>query len=244
MYELKRRVLLALPPVLGVDFSITNETLLLWLAALITFVVLRLACRRRNVVPQGAFENVIETVIEFIEREIVRENIGPAGRSWSSFILTLFFFILFCNLMGLIPLPSHVKAVTSNLSVTTGLAAIVFLVAIAINIKLHGVLGFLRKFWTPGIPWWVAAPMVPLELISWLVRPITLAIRLFVNMMVGHHLLFLFIGFEMVSAWYLKTIPFLGAVLMTGFELFVCFIQAFVFTILAAVYIRDAMEAH
>jgi F-type H+-transporting ATPase subunit a len=244
MYELEKRVLVTLPRVLGVDLSITNEVVLLWAAAVLTLGILLPACRRRQAVARGVFRNLFETLVEFIDREVVRENVGPAGRSWAPFLLTLFFFILFANLMGLIPLPTHVKSMTSDLSVTVALALIVFVLTVSVNIRTRGLIGFLKKFYPAGTPCWIAVPMVPIEIVSWLARPITLAIRLFVNMMVGHHLLFLFIGLEIASAWYLKAVPFVGAVLMSCFELFVCFIQAFVFTMLAGVYIREAIEAH
>jgi len=244
MYELETRVVVPLPRVLGLDLSITNEVVLLWLAALVTFIVLALACRRRGPVARGVFQNLFEALIEFIEKEIVRESVGPSGRRWAPFLLTLFFFILFCNLMGLAPLPGRVKSVTSSLSVTAALAAMVFATTVVVSIRAHGPLGFLRKFCPRGVPWWLAVAMVPIELVSWLARPISLAVRLFVNMMVGHHLLVLFIGFEIAAVWYLKTVLYVGAVLMSCFEIFVCLVQAFVFTMLAGVYIREASEAH
>lgn len=244
MFEIERHVLVPVPPVFGIDLSITNEVVLLWVAALVTFVLLAFACRRRSLLARGLFQNLFEAMVEFVETQIVRENIGPRAQAWSPFLLTLFFFILVNNLMGLVPLPFHMKSMTGSLSVTIGLALTVFLVTVVLNLRSHGLRGFFKKFLPAGLSPWVGIPMIPIEIISWAARPITLAIRLFANMMVGHQALFMFIGFSMASAWYFKTLPFLGAVLMACFELFVCLIQAFVFTMLTGIYIRDAIEAH
>ncbi len=242
MHEIHREVLLPLPHVLGIDFSITNEMLLLWLAAATTFLVLTLAFRRRRLVAHGWFENLFEAMAEFVARDIAGENIGKQARAWCPFLLTLFFFILFSNLMGLLPLPDHVKAVTSNFSVPVGLALIVFVVTLGINLKHHGIRGFAGKFMPSGVPKWAAVLVVPIEIISWLAKPLSLAIRLCANMIAGHALLFAFIFLMMEAAWFLTALPFAGAVIMGAFEIFVSFIQAFVFTMLSAMYIRDALE--
>jgi F-type H+-transporting ATPase subunit a len=243
MIELKRTVLVPLH-VFGVDFSITNEVVLVWVAAIVTFGLLATACRRRDPVARGWFQNLIETLIEFVEREAVRANVGPDGMVWAPFLLTLFFFILFANLLGLVPLPSHFKSATSNLNVTGALALLVFFLTVGISIRRHGLLGFLRRFLPAGFPLWIAIPMAPIEVLSWLARPVSLAVRLFANMMAGHYLLFVFIGMELTAVWYLKPVPLVGAVAMAAFEVFVSLVQAFVFTMLAAMYIRDAVSEH
>lgn len=240
--EIHREVLLRLPRALGIDFSITNEMVLLWLSALVTFAVLTLACRRKQLVAHGWFQNLFEAVVEFIERDVVGENIGKQGRAWCPFLLTLFFFILFSNLMGLLPFPQHVKAMTSSFSVPVGLAFIVFMVTLWINLKHHGVGGFAHKFMPAGVPWWATFLVVPIEIISWLAKPVSLAIRLCANMIAGHALLFVFIFLMMEIAWFLAALPYAGAVIMSAFEIFVSLIQAFVFTMLSAMYIRDALE--
>jgi len=242
MHEIETRVLVPLPKILGIDLSITNEVILLWFAASVTFILLAVVCRRREEIAKGVYRNLFEALIEFVEKEIVREGIGREGLVWAPFLLTLFFFILFCNLLGMIPLPSHFKSITSNISVTVGLASIVFAVTILVNIRYHGLFGFLRKFRPSGVSRWIAVMVVPIEIVTWLVRPFSLAIRLFANMMAGHYLIFIFIGLEMAAVWYLKALPLVGAVAMGVFELFVCFIQAFIFTMLAGMYIREAVQ--
>jgi F-type H+-transporting ATPase subunit a len=244
MHEIERVVVIPLPRVCGIDLSVTNEVLLLWAAAAVTFVLLAIACRRKSLVPRGVFRNLFEALIEFIEQEIVRGSIGRQGRAWSPFLLTLFFFILFCNLLGAVPLPEVFKSVTSSLGVTVGLALLVFGVTLAVNLSRHGLSGFVKKFLPAGVPWWICPLVVPIEIVSWLAKPVSLAIRLFANMLVGHALIVMFVGLAAVAAWYLKALPFLGAVAMSCFEIFIAFIQAFIFTLLAGVYIKDALEAH
>jgi F-type H+-transporting ATPase subunit a len=241
MHEIERTVVLLLPTLWGIDLSITNEVLLLWLAAGIAFTVLFLASRAIKLVPHGVLQNGVEAVIEFIDKEVVGDVIGPQGVRWSSFVLTLFFFILFSNLVGLIPIPSHFKAATGNINVTAALAVMVLLVTMGINIAHNGVWGFLKRFAPSGVPKMILPMIVPIEIVSWLARPFSLAVRLFANILAGHTLLLVFIGLAASLSVYLKPLPFLGGVIMEAFELFVCFIQAFVFTILTALYIQDAL---
>lgn len=244
MHEIQRRVLVELPAVFGVDLSITNEVVLLWLAAAGTLAAALAACRRRSEVARGWFPNLFESLVDLVDREVVQGSIGPDGRSWSPFLLSLFFLVLVCNLVGLMPVPSLFKPVTSSLSVTAALALMVFAVVVAVNVRRHGIAGFLRKFFPSGLPLPVRVLVAPIEVVSWLARPLSLAVRLFANMLVGHYLIFTFIGLAMASSWYFKALPFAGAVLMDAFEVFVCFVQAFIFTMLTGMYIRDAMEEH
>ena len=244
MHEIERQVLIPLPEFMGIDLSITNEVLLLWLAAAVTLVLLAAGCRRRGLIARGWFQNLFEVLVEFIEKEVVRGAVGSRSGAWTPFLMTLFFFILFSNLLGMVPLPSHFKAVTSDLSVTAGLAAMVFAVTLFVNIRSHGLLGFMKKFVPKGIHPAVAVLVVPIEIVSWLAKPLSLAIRLFANMMAGHILILVFVGMEVVAAWFILPLPLAGAVVMSFFELFICFIQALVFTMLTGIYIREALEAH
>jgi F-type H+-transporting ATPase subunit a len=244
MHEIPRLVLIPLPTVLGIDLSITNEVLLLWIAAFITGALLIRVFHRQDPIASGPFQNLFESLLEFINESVVKDSIGPEGKRWAPLLLTFFFFILFINLLGMLPLPSLVKAMTSDISVTGALALIVFALTIGISIRAHGVLGFLKKFIPTGIPVWIMLLVVPIEIISWLARPVSLAIRLFANMLAGHALILVFVGLAAGGAWYIKPVPLAGAVAMSLFELFVCFVQAFVFTLLAGMYIKDALETH
>lgn len=244
MHEIERTVIIPLPPFLGLDLSITNEVILLWIAAVASLVVLTVACRRKTLVATGVLQNAMEALIEFIDESAGRELLGRQAARWSPFLLTLFFFIFFSNLMSLIPLPSHVKAMTSSISVTGALALIVFAATVIVNIRHHGVLGFLARFAPAGLPLPVRIFAFPIEVISWLARPLSLAIRLFANVLAGHALILIFLGMAGSAAWFLKPLPYAGAVVMSVFELFVGFLQAFIFTLLAGMYIKDAIDAH
>ncbi|MGQ9663422.1 MAG: F0F1 ATP synthase subunit A [Kiritimatiellia bacterium] len=244
MHEWPRYVLIRLPPVLGIDLSITNEVVLLWLAALITCVTLIMAYRRTSLIPRGMFQNFFEALAEFIDKEVVREAVGEKGRKWAPFLLGLFFYILFCDLLGMLPDPIHFRAATANISTTAGLALTVVSLTVFISIREHGLRGFLRKFAARDVPRWLLVLLVPIEVVSWMARPFSLAIRLFANMLAGHTLIFLFVSMQVTLMWLLKPLPLIGAVAMSCFELFVCFIQAFIFTILAGFYIGEAIEGH
>jgi len=244
MHEIHRQVLIPLPTLMGIDFSITNEVLLLWLAAATTFIVLTLAFRRKNPIATGVFQNIFEGLFDFVDHEVIKGGLGEDGRKWTPFLVSLFFFVLFANLLGMIPLPEHFKAATSNLSVTAALALLVFATTIVAGIHQHGLVRFLKKFLPPGLPPWVRVFVVPIEVISWLAKPISLAIRLFANMMVGHALILVFIGLALAGKWSIKPLPLAGAILMSVFELFVCFIQAFIFAMLAGIYLKEAIDSH
>ncbi len=244
MHEIERTVIIPLPAFAGIDLSITNEVVLLWVAALACFAVLTFTCRRKTLVATGVLPNLMEALIEFIDRSAGREILGKQAARWSTFLLTLFFFILFSNMMSLVPLPSHVKAMTSSMSVTGALALIVFAATVAVNIRQHGLIGFLARFAPPGLPLAVRIFAFPIEVVSWLARPLSLAIRLFANILAGHALILIFLGMAASSTWFLKPLPYAGAVVMSVFELLVGFLQAFIFTLLAGMYIKDAMDAH
>lgn len=239
------RMLVELPSVLGVDLSITPNVAMLLAAAVITYVVLAIACRRRGLVAHGCVPNLFEQLIEYIEEQVVREGIGQDGKRWTSLLLTLFFFILFCDLLGMVPMPGTHQALTANINVTAALALIVFALTLGIGLGTHGIRGFARKFVPSGLPPWIYLLVVPIEFISWLTKPISLAIRLFANMLVGHALVLTFITMLATTAWFAKSLPLVGAVAMAAFEIFVSFIQAFIFTMLAGLYISEALqEAH
>ena len=243
-HGLQRQVLIEFPTVVGIDMSITNEVVLLWVAALVTFVVVTAGCRRRGAVAHGVWGNLFESMVGLINQSVITENLGRQGRRWAPFLLTLFFFILFNNLLGLLPLPNHVAAMTGNLNVTAALAVMVFAVTVVVNIRAQGFVGFLTRFFPSGMPRALSILVMPIEVISWLARPFSLAVRLFANMTAGHALVLAFIGMAAAGSWYMKPVPLLGAAVMSGFELFVSFIQAFVFTLLTGMFIQDALETH
>jgi F-type H+-transporting ATPase subunit a len=237
-----RLVWLRLPTLFGVDMSVTPEVGLLWAAAAVTFLSLVLACRRRSLVAHGPLQNLIEGLIDFVDREVVRESVGPDRTRWGFFLFTLFFFILFCNLLGILLIAAPYHALTANLSVTASLALMVFVLTIAVTVRRRGIGGFLRRFVPSGIPAWLLPLVAPIEIVSWAAKPFSLAIRLFANMLAGHTIVLVFIGMQMAAAWYLKSVPLIGAVAMAAFEIFVSLIQALIFTMLTGFYLREALE--
>lgn len=242
MNESARIVILRVPPLWGIDLSITHGVLMLWVAAALTLLLLIPACRRRGPIPRGTLQNLFEAMVSYVEREVVTEGIGAEGRLWAPFLLATFFFILFGNLLGLVPVPGLFGSATANINVTAALATVVFALTVWIGIRRHGPGGFLRRFMPADVPWWLGFLIVPIEIVSWLAKPFSLAIRLFANMLAGHALVFVFIGLAAAGAWLLKWIPLFGAVMMMLFEAFGSVIQAFIFTMLAGIYIKEALE--
>ena len=214
------------------------------LGAIVSITFLTLAMRRNAMIP-GRLQMCAEIVYEFVSK-MVNENIGSKGRKYFPFIFTLFIFILMGNILGLVPWSF---TYTSHLIVTISLAGLIFLMTIGFGVFNHG-LKFFSMFLPPGVPWWLVPFIVPLEVISFFVRPITHSVRLFANMMAGHLILKIVIGFAITAAaaggaWALFGIfPTLFNVIMLAFELLVAGIQAYVFAILACVYLKDSVDLH
>ena len=171
---------------------------------------------------------------------MVRDIVGEGGMKYFPWIFTIFMFILVLNLLGLVP---YSFTVTSHIIVTFAFAAMVWLVVTAIGFVNHGP-GFLKLFVPSGVPWWLLPIIVVIELISYLIRPISHSVRLFANMMAGHAMLKVFAGFViglgLLGGW----APLVFLVGFTGLELVVAFLQAFIFTVLTCIYLNDAVNMH
>ncbi|MBN1676097.1 MAG: F0F1 ATP synthase subunit A [Kiritimatiellae bacterium] len=242
MHEIPRVVLIPIR-FFGLDLSVTNHVLLVWIAGLLTVAFAVLACRRRGPFARGLWQSLFEVLFDFVDRQIVRESIGRGAEAWTPFVLTLFLFILAANLLGLVPAPSF-QAATANINVTAALAVLVFVTTQVIDLVRHGPGGYLRRITPPGVPWWVKPLLIPIELVARLARPISLAIRLFANMMAGHAVLLVFLGLLAGARFFVAPFPLLAAVAMECFELFVAFLQAFIFASLSALYLREALEVN
>ena len=221
----------------GLDASFTNSSFLMVLAVALICSFLILPMRERSLVPTRV-QSVIEVLYEFIAN-MIRENVGTEGMKYFPFVFTLFVFILTLNLLGMIP---YSFTVTSHIIVTFALAAMVFTVVTAIGFMRHG-LGFMKLFVPEGVPLLLLPLIVVIELISYLIRPISLSVRLFANMLAGHTMLKVFSGF-VVSLGAFGVAPLLFTVAFTGLEFFVAFIQAFIFTVLSCIYLNDAVNMH
>ena len=180
-----------------------------------------------------------ELLVEFI-RGIIQDTMGQAGMRFFPLIFSLFLFILFCNLLGLIP---GAYTVTSQLVVTAVFAVAVYGLSLLVGLKLHGA-KFLGILVPPGTPGWLLPLMIPIEIISQLARPLSLAVRLFANMTAGHVILGVLFGLTIGGGLLIGWLPFSFTVVLYGLELGIACIQAYIFTILTCVYMGDAFNLH
>ena len=234
------------------DLTPTKHVLFLLIAAVLTLVTLLagagLASRAEPGRTAGKRHNLIEVVVLYLRDKVVMENIGHGGEKFAPFIITLFFFILFSNLLGLIPYGS---TATANISVTAGLAFMVFLVVEVSGMIAQGPRGYLStiffvpKGMNPVAGWAMAIALAPIELMGKFIRPIALAIRLMANMTAGHIVLLAIISLIFVFGSYIILAgPLFMAVAIMFLELFVSFLQAFIFAMLASVFIGLIQHAH
>lgn len=226
----------------GVDLSFTNSSLWMAIAVVVSTLFLTLSMKKAALVP-GRAQMLAESLYEFVAN-MIRENIGPAGRQYFPLIFTLFMLVLMGNLLGLIP---YSFTYTSHLIVTGALALLIFLTVILLGVIRHGT-HFFSIFLPPGVPVWLWPLVIPLEIVSFLIRPITLSVRLFANMMAGHLMLKVFAGFSVAMAG-MGALGFLGAMgpmvfnaVLTGFELMIALIHAYVFSVLSCLYLKDTVE--
>jgi F-type H+-transporting ATPase subunit a len=232
----------------GLDVSITNAVLTIWVACALVFLTMTLAGRMGKLVPKG-LQNMMESLVSFAKNTLVVEILGEDGLVWFPFIATLFFFILFCDLLGLVP---KMFTPTSNINVTATLAVIVFICSQGAGILKHGIGGYCSTFVPKGMPGGIAGLvlkgfMIIIEIISMFARPFSLAVRLFANMTAGHLVIMVFISMifmfqgTLIKVFITPT-SVVMAVVMMAFEIFVSVLQAFIFAILASIYISLAVH--
>ncbi|MGH1398317.1 MAG: F0F1 ATP synthase subunit A [Alphaproteobacteria bacterium] len=228
----------------GIDLSFTNSALWMVFGVVLSTMFLSIAMRKRELVP-GRMQVFAELLYEFVAK-MVRDNVGAKGRKYFPFVFTVFVFVLMGNILGLLP---YSFTYTSHLAVTGALALGVFFMVIIFGLINHGA-KFFSIFIPSGVPWWILPIIIPIELISFFVRPITLSVRLFANMMAGHIMLKIIAGFAVgaagMASWgfLVGFAPAFIGTLMLLFELLVAFIQAYVFAILACVYLKDSVDLH
>jgi F-type H+-transporting ATPase subunit a len=222
----------------GIDVSITNGILTMWLSILLVLLFFYLGSRRPKLVPRG-LQNLAELFITFIRDEIGSQIKGNSDK-WLPFLVAIFSFILANNLLGLIPV---LGGSTTNINTTAALALIVFIVVQSAGLYQLGLVGYLKKYIPAGVPIFIAIFMIPVEIVSQLARPFSLAVRLFANMFAGHAIILLLISMIFIfKSYVLLPLPVLGNTAFLAFELFIAAIQAFVFTYLSAFYIATALE--
>ncbi|MEN2979847.1 F0F1 ATP synthase subunit A [Tistrella bauzanensis] len=233
-FEIKRLVDLQIG---GVDISFTNSSLWMFIAIAGVTLFLTLGSRSRAMVP-GRGQSMAEMSYEFVAN-MLRDNVGSEGRKYFPFIFTLFMFILFANLAGMLP---YSFTTTSHIVVTFAMALFVWILTTVIGLVKHGT-HFFSFFVPQGVPVWMMPLVVPIEIISYLSRPISLAVRLFANMVAGHTMLKVLAGF-IIALGVAGIAPLVVVVGLTALELFIAALQAYVFAILSCIYLNDALHLH
>ena len=223
----------------GLDFlSFTNSALFMVIAIGLITSFFVYAMREHSLVP-NRWQSTAELAYEFVVK-MVQDNTGTAGMQFFPFVFTLFIFILVLNMLGMVP---YSFTVTSHIIVTFSLALIVFLLVTIVGFIKNGV-GFLKLFVPSGAPAMLLPLLVVIEAISYLIRPVSLSVRLFANMMAGHMMLKVFAGFVValgvVGGW----APLAFMVAFSALEILVAFLQAFVFAVLTCIYLNDALHMH
>ena len=233
-----------------IDLSMTRHLVFVFIAiGVLALLLLPVAGKYKRGVgrtsaPQGLLQNTLETVVIYIRDEIARPNLGAKTDRFLPYLLTVFFFILTCNLLGLLPFGA---TATANLTTTAVLALFTFVITQVAGTKDY----WMHILWPPGIPWFVKPILVPIEILGLLTKPFALAVRLFANMTAGHlvllnlvGLIFIVAGMSETAGW-ATSVPALGLTLFVyGLEVLVAFIQAYVFTILSALFIGMATAEH
>jgi F-type H+-transporting ATPase subunit a len=213
-------------------------------AVLLTMGLLVYGMRQRAIVP-GRLQSLAETAYEFVH-ELVTGQVGDEGKRFFPFVFALFMFVLFGNLLGMLP---YAFTFTSHIAVTFALAMIVFVLITVVAISIHG-MHFFSYFFPEGAPKVLAPLIIPIEVISYLSRPVSLSVRLFANMVAGHVMLKVFATFVVLMGSagavgiFGAAAPLAVNVALVGFEFLVAFLQAYVFAILTSIYLHDAVHLH
>ncbi len=219
----------------GLDISFSKAAAFMFAAVTVATLFLVLTTSRRAMVP-GRWQSVAELWYEFIA-DMIKETIGAEGRKYFPFVFSLFSFIVMCNLFGMLP---YSYTVTSHIAVTITLALAVFLLTTFIGITKHG-MNYLSFFVPKGVPLVMLFLVVPIEILSYFMRPISHSVRLFANMTAGHTMLKVF-GSFVVQMGVFGVLPFALIVALTGLEVAIAVLQAYVFTILTCLYLNDAIH--
>ena len=219
------------------NISYTNSSLFMSLAIIFVTLLLLLSIKNKSLIP-SRLQSISEIFYEFISN-MVSDNIGDKGRKFFPLIFTLFTFLLFGNILGMLP---YSFTFTSHIIVTFVLAMFIFLLVTLLGIFIHG-FKFFGLFVPKGVPMIMLPLMIPIEIISYLSRPISLSVRLFANMMAGHTMLKIFAGF-IIPLGIFGIAPLMVDVALTALEVLIAFLQAYVFTILTCLYLNEAINLH
>ena len=222
----------------GYDISFTNSSFAMVLTVAAITLFLTLSVNTRSIIP-SRLQLISELSYNFIA-QLLSDTVGKQGRKYFPFVFTIFMFVLVGNMVGMLP---YSFTFTSHIIVTFALAAVVFIGVTIIAFIKHG-LHFFSFFVIPGLPWYMLPLLIPIEVISYLSRPISLSVRLFANMLAGHTLIKVFAMFVISMPFYTGVLPLAFIVALTGLEILIAFLQAYVFAILTCLYINDALHLH
>jgi F-type H+-transporting ATPase subunit a len=222
----------------GLDASFTNSAGLMVIAVAAITAFMLLGTRKQAIVP-GRWQSLCEGMYDFVSG-LLKENVGNEGRQYFPFVFSLFMFILFANLFGLVP---YSFTVTSHIIVTAAMALFVFFMVTIIGIARHG-FHFFSYFVPKGAPIALIPVMIPIEILSYFIRPLSLSVRLFANMVAGHVMLTVVGGFVFALGIWAGWIPLAFVTVLFGLELLIACLQAYVFTILTCIYLHDAIHLH
>jgi|TARA_B100000780_G_scaffold60533_1_gene38909 F-type H+-transporting ATPase subunit a len=220
------------------DLSFTNSSLFMVLTVTVISLFFIVATQKKSLVP-NKMQLIAEMAFEFVSK-MISETAGKDARPYFPFILSLFLFVLVANLLGMLP---YSFTVTSHIIVTFALAFFIFIGVTVVGFAKHGI-SYLKLFVPSGVPIFLLPLIIVIEVISYLSRPVSLSVRLFANMMAGHTMLKVFGGFVVSLGILGGWLPLGFAVALTGLELLVAFIQAYVFAILTCIYLNDALNLH
>lgn len=223
----------------GLDISINKAVIMMWVVVALVALLMIKAAGTRRLVPTK-LQSVAEVLVDFI-RGIILDTMGQAGMRFFPLIGTLFLFILFCNLLGLIP---GTYTVTSQIIVTAVFAVAMYGLSLLMGLAIHGFKFIPAILVPPGTPWWLVPLMIPIEFVSQVARPVSLAVRLFANMTAGHTILGVLFGLAISGGLLIGWLPFAFTVAMNALEVGIAFIQAYIFTVLSCVYLGDAFHLH
>jgi len=227
-----------IPEIFGANLNFSNSAMFMVFVIIAISLFLVISMKKRELVP-GRWQSLAELSYEMVANTI-KDNVGNQGAAYFPLIFSLFMFVLFCNLFGMLP---YSFTVTSHISITFAMAILIFAGVTLLALVKHGT-KFFGFFLPAGTPWWMAPLMFFIELFAYLARPISLSIRLAANMMAGHTMLKVIAGFVASLGWALGWAPLGMLVVLTGFEIFVAVLQAYIFTVLTCVYLNDAIHLH
>jgi F-type H+-transporting ATPase subunit a len=242
MHHILAHKVIPLPTIAGIDLSITNHVIMMFIASALLILAFGLSFRKKRLIPSG-LANALESLVEYLLKEAILSNTGKEGKIYAPYLLTAFFFILLCNLLGLVPFGA---TATGNIGATAALALMTLFVGQFAGIRKFGFFKSFKNLIPSGLPILIVPIMIPVEIVSLLAKHIALAIRLFANMIAGHITTFAIMSLIFIfKNWLIVPFPLFLMIFVSLLEILIAFIQAYVFTTLSAVFIGTAItEEH